>query len=62
MQSMLSLRDMKVGGDLMSKDKKEKKRKKRMKKSHSIHYSCNPDYSFQCFVFEQIFLGSVYQL
>ena len=24
MQSMLSLRDMKVGGDLMSKDKKEK--------------------------------------
>lgn len=32
MQSMLSLRDMKVGGDLMSKDKKEKKRKKRMKK------------------------------
>lgn len=53
---------MKVGGDLMSKDKKEKKRKKTNEKSHSIHYSCNPDYSFQCFVFEQIFLGSVYQL
>ena len=32
MQSMLSLRDITVGSDLMSKDKKEKKRKKRMKK------------------------------
>lgn len=35
MQSMLSLRDIKVGSDLMSKDKKEKK--KTNEKSHSIH-------------------------
>ena len=41
---------------------KRKETKKTNEKSHSIHYSCNPDYSFQCFVFEQIFLGSVYQL
>ena len=57
MQSMLSLRDITVGSDLMSKDKKEKKRKKRMKKVIAYIIAAILIIAFNVLYLSRYFLG-----
>lgn len=54
---MLSLRDITVGSDLMSKDKKEKKRKKRMKKVIAYIIAAILIIAFNVLYLSRYFLG-----